>query len=138
MSPSPGHRSRPSFIERSGQPLYSAATMLRLVSSLLVALALLFSPLAMTGGGAMAAPHASMVATGMDGHCAGADAPSDNDHWDAMAECAVACTSFVAVDAAISDNVPPIKQEVLVSEYASMIGVRPEGETPPPRITPEI
>lgn len=66
------------------------------------------------------------------------DTPSGTDRSDAMADCAVTCATFVAVEPTISDNVPSTKEEVLVARYATLIGIRPEGEKPPPRITPEI
>lgn len=113
--------------------------MLRLLASLLVALSLLFSPLAMANGGAMAASHGSaMVMMNSQDECAGADTPSGTDQSDTMAECAVTCATFAAVEPTIGDNVPSTKEEVLVARYATLIGIRPEGKKPPPRITPEI
>ena len=113
--------------------------MFRLLSSLLIALSLLFSPLAMASGGAMAASHSSTMLM-MDAHndWAGTETPSGTGQLDAMADCAVTCATIVAVGPAISDNMAPIKEEVLVARYATLIGIRPEGEKPPPRITPEI
>lgn len=128
-----------SFIaSSSGQPHF-VHLMFRLVSSLLIALSLLFTPLAMASGGAMAASHRSamVMMNGQDGR-AGIDIPSGTDRSDAMADCAVTCATFVAVEPTISDDVPSTNEEALVVRYARLIGIRPEGEKPPPRITPEI
>lgn len=138
MSPRPGYRTQAPFIESSGRPDYLAATMFRLLSSMLVAMALLLSPMVMTSGGAMAAPHNPTMMVGMDGHCAVTDVPSGDDQSKAMADCAVTCPMFAAVEPTVADNGPPAKEDVFVAEYATLIGIRPEGEKPPPRITPEI
>lgn len=138
MLNSSGYRKRPSFIESSGRPDYLAATMFRLLSSMLVAMALLFSPMVMTSGEAMAAPHSSATAIGMDDHCAETDAPSGDDQSKAMADCTVTCSMFVAVEPKIDDDGPLAEEDVFLTKYATLIGIRPEGEKPPPRITPEI
>lgn len=138
MSLSLRYRNRPPFIESSGRPAYLAATMFRLLSSMLVAIALLLSPMVMTSGGAMAAPHNPTMVVGMDGHCAETDVPSGNDRSKAMADCTVTCPMFASVEPMVADNGSPAKEDVFVAKYATLIGIRPEGEKPPPRITPEI
>ena len=87
----------------------------------------------------MAASHRSAMLM-MDAHNdrAVTETPSGTGQSDAMADCAVTCATIVAAAPAISDNTAPIKEEVLVARYATLIGIRPEGEKPPPRITPEI
>lgn len=113
--------------------------MFRLLSSLLIALSLLLSPLAMASGGGMAASHSSAMLM-MEAHNdrAGTETPSNTGQSDGMADCAVTCAMIVAVAPAISDHVAAIEEEALVARYATLIGIRPEGEKPPPRITSEI
>lgn len=113
--------------------------MFRLVSSLLIAVALLFSPLAMADGKAMAACHAPRASMDLDAHGVTTDAPPGHkERSDAKVSCTVGCAALLMVESAIGDEMPPTVAKTLASRSQLLIGIRLEGETPPPRITPEI
>lgn len=136
MSPDRMRRG-PTFMASSSRPVYLAATMLRFVSSLLVALALLFSPLAMSGGAAVAASHGP-AAMAVEGDCPGTHAPADKTQSHAKIGCAVSCAAFPAVGSITNEPVAPTKAKAVAARHQLLVGIHPEGETPPPRITPEI
>lgn len=137
MSPDRMRRGGRTFIASSSRPAYFAATMPRFVSSMLVALALLFSPLAMSGGAAVAAPHGP-AAMAVEGHCPGSGDPADETQSRAKIGCAVSCAAFPAVGPITNEPVAPAKAKAVAARHQLMVGIHPEGETPPPRITPEI
>lgn len=112
--------------------------MLRFVSSLLIALALLLSPLAMAGGGAAAAYHGPAAVMATDSHCAATEAPVGKDRSDAKLSCAVTCAAFVAAEPAAGSTIAPGQVQAVAARDQLLIGIHLEGETPPPRITPEI
>src|SRR5687768_15253886 len=95
-------RSRHSFAAKASPWLQLSETqpnfgpMHRLLSSLLVALALFFMPLAASGGMAMA--HAADVeAPAMAAHCADQDQPGESQQDSKMrAHCLAACAAAVA------------------------------------------
>ena len=134
LSSRPG--SQPAFIESLPPSTYLVSKMFRVISSLLIAIALLFSPIAMTV--AMAAPQDSVTVTAMDRHCAETDTSSDQDQSDAVAHCAITCSALLSLQPMVGDNVRPAKAELVTHRHSPLIGIRLEGETPPPRITPEI
>lgn len=111
--------------------------MVRLLSSLLIAIAMLFSPLVMTSGAGMAMPHAAAAATTTD-HCAGEESPVGDDKAPVKASCASACAAFPAMAPVASEH--PLARDEDAEDRGSQLlaGVQPEGETPPPRIPPEI
>jgi len=113
--------------------------MLRLLSCLAAALALFFSPIAMSGGGGMAMAHgAPAQAAQMDGHCGGGhDAPGET-RPDAKIGCASACAALEPTGAPAAADFTPAPQPLAQAAHQVLIGVHPEGETPPPRMTPEI
>jgi len=112
--------------------------MPRLLSTLLLALALLLSPLAMVGVGPA---HAAMPETAsMAMHCAEeGSAPQHEKRAPGMdVGCATACAAVPATVQSAAEQpandpiAPPLPGDQLLS------GIHPEGETPPPRIRPEI
>ena len=126
------------FIARTRGSGYLGRTMLRLFACLFAAMALFFSPIVMAGGG-MAAAHVPTTASAMpDGHCSGSEAPADDPQRDISEGCAGSCAAFepafprIPEEAAAKRAAPPLPTHQL------LVGIHPEGETPPPRITPEI
>jgi hypothetical protein len=120
---------------------YLRGSMIRFLSSLLVAIALLLSPLAMVNGAAMAMPH--MAATGTvemsaDGHCAGEEAPVDEEKAPAKASCASACAAVPAASPVFLEDVAVTREAIGLRGPQVLSGICPEGETPPPRIVREI
>jgi putative hemolysin len=113
--------------------------MPRFLSSLLLALALLLSPLAMIGA-AGAAHAATPQAAPAAGHCAekGPTREHDKRAPGMEAGCAVACAAVPATEAFTADRLPhdPMAPALLGDQLLS--GIHPEGETPPPRVHPEI
>ncbi len=115
---------------------YDGLHMLRLISALWVALALLVSPVVMAG-----TAHAAMPSTEMaSDHCAdmGETKPSDKNMPGMDIACAIACTALPAAAPyiAAAGMLQPIA--ALSSRADALAGVHPESETPPPRIHPEI
>jgi len=113
--------------------------MIRLVACLVAAIALLLSPVSMASMGEMAMAHD--VAVELDqrgGHCGNESDTPDGQETGMKSGCASACAALGAV--APSPGSPrefPASAEMQAPDQF-MIGVPPEGETPPPRITPEI
>lgn len=124
------------IVTRRTRP-YLAGSMLRLLCSLLVVMAMFFSPLMMTSGAGMAMPHAAAAVTAAD-HCAGKDVPAEDDKAPVTANCASACAAFPAVAAVPSEH-PLVPAEAAEDPGPQLLaGVQPEGETPPPRVPSEI
>ena len=127
------------FIAGTRQPPYLRSSMIRLLSSFLVALILFLSPLMMANGAGMAMPHAAAAANAQtDNHCAGDQAPSENQKSPAKASCASACAAFPAVSPAPSGVAPAVRLAIVASRPRVLSGIHPEGELRPPRNTPEI
>ena len=106
---------------------------IRILSSLLVALALIAAPLGMAGGwgAAIAAPPAA-AAGKHDGHC-GDTAPTDERKAPGHIGCASGCAAVPAAPAAIADpSVLPARPPALAMS-APLGSIAPERETPPPR-----
>jgi hypothetical protein len=126
----------PPFIAGRAGPHYVHGRMSRLLSTLLLAFALLLSPLAMIGGAHAAMPHTTSSAL----HCAdegeapqqGQDAPEMN------VGCAMSCAAIPAAEPAASAEAHPEPAQLGAIPDQLLSGVHPEGETPPPRIAPEI
>ena len=110
--------------------------MIRLFASLLVALALFFSPMAMEMGGGMAMAHSPMAK--MDG-CAGMDhSAPDNEKPDLKMNCAMACAAIPGSPADIGAHPASLKPADVALAPQVLTGIWPERETPPPRVAPEI
>ena len=128
---------RPAFIVSSHARLYLGFVMVRFLSSLVVALALFLSPLAMASGAGMAMPSAA-AATGAGSHCAGSEAPSDADNSLMEMSCASSCAAYSPDPLIPAANASASPAKPIVMKPRLLAGIHPEGETPPPRITPEI
>ena len=126
----------------AGRPRpYLPGSMIRLFSSLLVAIALLLSPLTMANGAAMAMPGAAVAAVAesvADGHCAGKDAPADEEKAPAKASCASACAAVPAASPVFLEDAAVAPEAIGLRGPQVLSGIHPEGETPPPRIIREI
>ena len=128
----------PFIAGRSGSH-YVWRRMPRLLSSLLLAFALLLSPLAMIGGvgpAHAAAPQAAPAA----GHCAEKTPATEHEKSAPGMEmgCAVACAAVPATEPFSAERLPhDVLPPALLGDQL-LSGIHPEGETPPPRIRPEI
>jgi hypothetical protein len=139
MTAEPGTVRDASFIAGSGLCPYVRAGMIRLLSCLFVALALFASPLMMANGAGMAMSHAPADAgLGAAGHCAGDEAPADQQEAPTELSCASTCAAFLPHVPVAADEVPVALAVLKLPRDHSLPGIHPEGETPPPRITPEI
>lgn len=117
----------------------SAAMMLRFLFSLIVGLGLLLSPVMMASGGGMALAHSTSVEmVEADGHCAGSEAPADEPSPQAKMSCATACAAFTPLSPAVRNQLQHEGPKAAMPPPQFLAGIHPEGETPPPRITPEI
>lgn len=128
----------PSFIAGIVAAHYLRRQMPRLFSSLLLFLALLLSPLAMVSGGGFA--HAAVQEAASSGsHCSGeSSAPRHDRAADMEIGCAMACAAVPAAQPRIGDQVLPKPLAPVLIGHQLLSGIQPEGETPPPRIHPEI
>jgi hypothetical protein len=126
------------FIAGTRHHLYLRCSMIRLFSSLLIALALFVSPLVMANGAGMTMPHAAATAEAQTSHCADSEVPSDEEKSRGEASCASACATFPAVGPAHPEEAPAARPAVAAGVPQALSGIHPEGELRPPRITPEI
>jgi hypothetical protein len=111
----------------------------RLLSTFLAAIVLLFAPLAMAGGGGMAMANTSAAEmTAAGGHCADTEMPASDTKADMKSGCATTCAAFPAVQPAMAGRADSPKVKNVMAGQPVLAGVFPEGETPPPRMTPEI
>ena len=118
---------------------YLWRSMPRLLSSLLLALALILSPLAMIGGAApaqAAMPHAVSAA----GHWAETAPAQEHEKRAPGMEvgCAIACAAVPAAEPISAERLPLKAMMPAVPADQLLSGIYLEGETPPPRIRPEI
>lgn len=112
---------------------------MRLLSSLLIALAMFVSPVAMASGSAAAMPHGSvMEAVAAAAHCAETEAPVDRETPEPGMSCIATCAAFPALPSIIHDPFRPAKALHPVTEQQHLATIAIEGETPPPRMTPRI
>lgn len=129
------------FIAGRSRSHYVGRSMNRLLPSLLLALALLLSPLAMIGGAGAAhaaMPQASSASRAM--HCAEqGPAPQQEKRAPGMEMgCAIACAAVPAAEAFTAERLPHDAMAPALLGDQLLSGIHPEGETPPPRIHPEI
>ena len=109
--------------------------MIRLFASFILALALLASPLAMTGGVAKA--HAPMA--GMSADCADMDhSRSDSGSADRDMSCAIACAAIPCSPMRLDERAVPVAEAAPFGLSQLLPGIAPEAETPPPRTASEI
>lgn len=133
------HRNGLTFIASSSAKPYLAANMFRFLASLLVAFGLMFALVAMTHGQAMATPHSSAPAMVKNDDGAGEHSPSSSHRSGMDISCAITCAAAVpAAEPMVTDRIAPPKAELAPAGFQELVGIQPEGETPPPRITPEI
>ena len=102
---------------------------LRILSSFLLALALIAAPLVMPGGAALA--QAPAAAT-HDGHCDG-PAPAEERRAPVHIGCAGACAAVAAAPAALAQPALLPLRPPSPASSARLSGIAPESETPPPR-----
>jgi hypothetical protein len=127
------------FIAGTRQHPYLSRSMIRLMSSMLVALALFVSPLLMASGASMAMPHAAAASGTQTGsHCADSEAPAEDDTSRGDASCASACAAFPAIGPAYLEEALPVRPPAAAGIPQALSSIHPEGELRPPRITPEI
>ena len=128
----------PAFIASSRRYFYRPSSMLRFLSSLLVAIALFLSPLAMANGAGMAMPHGTATATAAGDHCAGKEAPSDEGDSSMKVSCASSCAAYPPFTPLPAEKPATARAKLGIAKPQLLAGIHPEGETPPPRMTPEI
>lgn len=133
-----GHRDERTFIASSSARPYFAATMSRFLASLLVAFGLMFASVAMAHEPAMAAPPSSAPAMVKIDDNAGKHIPSSSHRSGLETSCAITCVAVPAAEPVASDQMAPPRAELAPAGFAKLIGIQPEGETPPPRTPPEI
>lgn len=110
----------------------------RLLSLLAAVLALFLAPAAMAQNAAAAHGSVSAAEAGHASHCGGTEAPQKDERPYAMMSCAAACSLVPAAEPELIErpHIPTAKLAFVPGRLLS--GIAPEGETPPPRIDPEI
>lgn len=110
--------------------------MIRVLTTLLIAFAMLCAPLAMhSGGSAMANPAAAETAGGCEGMTHRAP---DEQKSDAKASCAVACAAIPGLPAAMTPTGFLAQSDPFMAPPHQLTSLCPEAETPPPRTIPAI
>ena len=110
---------------------------MKLLSSLLIALAMLVSSVSMASGNAAAMPQpGTMEMASVAGHCAGSESSSDRKSPEPGMYCAVACAAFLAMPPLIEQRDQPPKTLHPIAGQQQLAAITLEGETPPPRMTP--
>jgi hypothetical protein len=122
------------FIAAGARVAYLLELMPRILSVLLLALALFLSPLAMIGSAGVAEAAAQADAPAM--HCE--DYPPAKTHGKQDSgkgiACAVTCAAIPAVAEPLRGEPLPLPMLLVrASGEQRLTGVRPESETPPPR-----
>lgn len=125
-------------LPRSFRSLINGCVMLRLLYTLLVALALFFSSLAMSSDSPAMAHASSVASADATGHCRGDEDRSDTAEAGVTMDCLSSCSAVQPAPTPVAQPVETARMEVTIASYPTLIGLRPEGETPPPRITPEV
>ena len=122
-------------------PLYPGAMTLRACVRLLLLAALMLAPLGRLGvAQAMAATPAAGMAIA---HCADMPAPASGHHQKmpapdgerAMVNCMAACAAMAPPPALVVAPPPPAAALPVLSFLASLSGIQPEADPPPPRIS---
>ena len=127
------------FIAGSRAHSYLGGGMYRLWSTLLVALALIMSPMAMASGALANAPAAAGHETAApSAHCAGDEMPASGDTHAEQLSCAAACAALPALPLSSGAASARLSAPPVAAPNPALLGFEPEGETPPPRITPVI
>lgn len=109
---------------------------LRLFSSILVALALFLSPVAMSIGGIAAQVHAATVEMPeMTAHCDGLGEPLDKSQPHMKPGCAATCAALPAFSPDTPAQSRPLKACATTSVPPPLAGITPEVTYPPPRFS---
>lgn len=112
--------------------------MLRFLSALLVALALFFAPLAMANDGGMAKAHTTTAGatSEMSAHCMDMEEPADTQRDSGMKmDCMSACSTLPAFQPIVGERLAPVALATEAFKPKALIGIPPESETPPPRLS---
>ena len=110
---------------------------MKLLSSLLIVLAMLVSSVSMASGNAAAMPYPGAVEVdSVAGHCAGGEFSSDRKSPEPGMHCAVACAAFPVMLPFIEQRDLPTKTLHPIVGQRHLAAIMLEGETPPPRMTP--
>ena len=117
--------------------------LMRLLSSLLLAFALLVLPVAMVSGSAAATVDTTAGEPNAEAaHCAGSKTPANHEMpkpgLSCAVACAAACAAFPALSPSISDPLEPANLLLSRAPQKPLAAIALEGETPPPRMTPRI
>ena len=103
----------------------------KLAAKLLVLIAVLLMPLGMATAATPALHHQTAEAAPME-HCP--DPAPQQDVKGGLAACTMACSAALpAVDLTRSGSVPASYVIVILAPVASLHGIHPETDTPPPR-----
>ncbi len=86
----------------------------------------------------MAMPHAAATATATGDHCAGRGAPSEEGDSFADLSCASSCAAYPPFTPVPAEKLAAPRARLGIAKPQLLAGIHPEGETPPPRMTPEI
>ncbi len=111
--------------------------MLRLLFSMIVGLGLLLSPVTMAGGGVAMAHTAAAETIEADRHCHGSEAPEEESSEAGKSSCAAACAALAPLLPAAQDPGQLANSRHEAPLHRMLVGIHPEGETPPPRSNPE-
>jgi len=122
--------------------------MPRLLSALLIALAMFCAPLAMgVGGSAMARPATATTMTvanattvmAMESNCPGMNHAMSSDRTPTIGDgCAIGCAAVLALPTAIAGEVLLARPLLFATRAAALSGIWPEADSPPPRLAPAI
>lgn len=106
-------------------------TAVRLLTRLMLLIAVMLMPLGMTPVGA-SSPHGEPTAATVMNHCVGHG--SGRAAKDSNGECAMACAAALpAADNVYSDAPPFVEQSVNLAAVERLVGLEPETVTPPPK-----
>ena len=107
------------------------------LARLLTLLALLFAPIVMNASHVWAAPGRSAAESNHEampaGHCAGLDEPDGDDESRPDADCTIACSALPAIAGLLCDPLPATRTSAPPPASASVRGLHPESDPPPPR-----
>lgn len=114
----------------------SLEMMFRLFLLIAAVFGLFLAPVGMANGAAIAS--ASVVGSSDHvAHCAGED-PQEDRSSEEMIGCVSACSALPALEAPYTPLAKKETAKAQLPTHQLLLGIYHEGETPPPRITPEI
>lgn len=124
-------RVRP-FIAGSRAGAYLRRRMTRLLSLIVLALALVLSPMAMAHGAMPATAQPATHSVMASSHCSGDEQPAPDENKSDQLSCAAACAALPAVSPG-STGLAVFGEPPTETHGEALIGFVSEGETPPPR-----